>query len=431
MASYIHPLDRRRYIPLTPSPLNPNTYFDIDLDIDEAQQQNEQPPQHQYSRRESNRSSRRTKSHTNANPSSSRNAKSNPQTLAQRYAALASESPTQRLLRQKAAAAWRSETLRHHYHHHLQHAQTQLHAPPRHHLQGHHGQYQHLGGRVMTAPLPLPLRPLKGQAQQQQSQDQSQGREYDEFGLDDFEFPAPPPPSPSPVPRNRNRTPSPSSRSRNWSRGSRAGDDHGHKPLGVSWAADLTLEIPLLPGGEGGSDDSEDDDDLGLFMAGSRSRRMEGATGPARSATPTITAATPKPGHDEAYVRVHSAGEVLNQGQRRAEGIEGEFVPAYRDIDTGVATRPDTTNPSLASVSPMLGYEGGARPGRGASQPVLLLPLHMAKQRAGRRHLLGGRGKLDNARGVVVKRLLIVAALFLGLALVHAFVGAFSGWGGV
>ncbi|KAK4142349.1 uncharacterized protein C8A04DRAFT_13270, partial [Dichotomopilus funicola] len=107
MASYIHPLDRRRYIPLTPSPLNPNTFLDIELDIDDAQEQNEQPQRQHHSRRESNISSRRTKSHPGANPSSNRNAKSNPQTLAQRYAALASESPTQRLLRQKAAAAWR------------------------------------------------------------------------------------------------------------------------------------------------------------------------------------------------------------------------------------------------------------------------------------------------------------------------------------
>ncbi|AEO60560.1 hypothetical protein MYCTH_2316158, partial [Thermothelomyces thermophilus ATCC 42464] len=78
--------DQRRYRPLTPSPLNPNTYLNGDRD-----HQGQQRPQWP------NGTSRRPLKVVRCNTSSR---------IAQRYAALANESPTQRLLRQKAAAAW-------------------------------------------------------------------------------------------------------------------------------------------------------------------------------------------------------------------------------------------------------------------------------------------------------------------------------------
>ncbi|KAH6632758.1 hypothetical protein F5144DRAFT_651256 [Chaetomium tenue] len=81
------PPDRRRYAPLVPSPLNPNTYLNA-IKVRQQQQQRQ--------------STLRAKP-PNANPSS----------LPQQYAALAHASPNERLVRQKAAAAWRCETLRH------------------------------------------------------------------------------------------------------------------------------------------------------------------------------------------------------------------------------------------------------------------------------------------------------------------------------
>lgn len=81
------PPEKRRYAPLTPSPLNPNLYVD-------------HPRRQLKTTAPSSRNKRPTRP------------KSAPSKLQQKYAALAHESPTQRLLRQKAAAAWRSETLR-------------------------------------------------------------------------------------------------------------------------------------------------------------------------------------------------------------------------------------------------------------------------------------------------------------------------------
>ena len=86
MPAQLPPPDRRRYAPLTPSPLNPNTYLNVTKIRQQQQQQSTlgaKPP--------------------NGNPSS----------LPQQYAALAHANPTERLVRQKAAAAWRCETLRH------------------------------------------------------------------------------------------------------------------------------------------------------------------------------------------------------------------------------------------------------------------------------------------------------------------------------
>ncbi|KAL2148569.1 hypothetical protein VTH82DRAFT_2123 [Thermothelomyces myriococcoides] len=77
--------DQRRYAPLTPSPLNPNTH--LDRSRDHRGQQRPQRP---------NRTPR----------PSLKDVHNNPSRIAQRYAALASDSPAQRLLRQKAAMAW-------------------------------------------------------------------------------------------------------------------------------------------------------------------------------------------------------------------------------------------------------------------------------------------------------------------------------------
>lgn len=132
--------DRRRYAPLTPSPLNPNTY----LDVTKIRQQQQR---HQ--------STLRAKP-PNANPSS----------LPQQYAALANASPTERLVRQKAAAAWRCETLRHYVllkpqsgsgharsnHHHL--IDFAVNSPPtptngshnHNHNQNHHNSHPNSGG---------------------------------------------------------------------------------------------------------------------------------------------------------------------------------------------------------------------------------------------------------------------------------------------
>ncbi|KAK3307604.1 uncharacterized protein B0T15DRAFT_183822 [Chaetomium strumarium] len=80
------PREKRRYAPLKPSPLNPNTYY-----FDSAR--------HGGSAGRT-KPTRRSKLH-----------QPHPARFPQRYAVLLSESPTQRLLRQKALAAWR--------HHHV------------------------------------------------------------------------------------------------------------------------------------------------------------------------------------------------------------------------------------------------------------------------------------------------------------------------
>ncbi|KAK4158290.1 hypothetical protein C8A00DRAFT_28797 [Chaetomidium leptoderma] len=86
------PSNRRRHAPLTPSPLNPNnTTSTTTTHLNSTKTRRHQP----------------SKTSNTPNPSSS----SNP-SLAQKYALLVHASPTERLLRQKAALAWRSETLR-------------------------------------------------------------------------------------------------------------------------------------------------------------------------------------------------------------------------------------------------------------------------------------------------------------------------------
>ncbi|KAK4125463.1 hypothetical protein N657DRAFT_678581 [Parathielavia appendiculata] len=113
-----HQLENRRYTPLTPSPLNPNT-----------------PSIHLRTTQRHHRP-RTTAAAVPPPPSNTTNNRIRPTLLKpssspanrtqQRYARLlAHDSPTQRLLRQKAATAWRrSEVLRlqereqhHHYHH--------------------------------------------------------------------------------------------------------------------------------------------------------------------------------------------------------------------------------------------------------------------------------------------------------------------------
>ncbi|KAL2169792.1 hypothetical protein VTG60DRAFT_5610 [Thermothelomyces hinnuleus] len=122
--------DQRRYAPLSPSPLNPNNTY-LNSNRDHQGQQRPQWP---------NRTSRQPLKVVLYNNSSR---------IAQRYAALANESPTQRLLRQKAAAAWQltgalqarrhqappepqrsvhfetGPELHHHYHHHHHQQQQQ------------------------------------------------------------------------------------------------------------------------------------------------------------------------------------------------------------------------------------------------------------------------------------------------------------------
>ncbi|KAK4099333.1 hypothetical protein N658DRAFT_508777 [Parathielavia hyrcaniae] len=114
--------ENRRYAPLTPSPLNPNTPSTY---LRTIQQHRRRPrttttaaavaaPLLPPSNSNSNIKTRPTlpnPSHSPANRTQ------------QRYAQLlAHESPTRRLLRQKAAAAWqRSEVLRLHHHHHHHH----------------------------------------------------------------------------------------------------------------------------------------------------------------------------------------------------------------------------------------------------------------------------------------------------------------------
>ncbi|KAK4040760.1 hypothetical protein C8A01DRAFT_15417, partial [Parachaetomium inaequale] len=85
------PGERRRYAPLTPSPLNPNTYL--------ANINNKIRPQQEHPASTTTKANNKTQK---PDPTTQ-----NPSTLPQKYAALAHASPTQRLLRQKAAAAWR------------------------------------------------------------------------------------------------------------------------------------------------------------------------------------------------------------------------------------------------------------------------------------------------------------------------------------
>ncbi|KAK4240367.1 hypothetical protein C8A03DRAFT_31502 [Achaetomium macrosporum] len=81
------PREKGRYAPLTPTPLNPNTYYFDSAHPGGSQRPTIHPPKR-----------RKPLQHHPARPP-------------QRYASLLSESPTQRLLRQKVLGAWR--------HHHV------------------------------------------------------------------------------------------------------------------------------------------------------------------------------------------------------------------------------------------------------------------------------------------------------------------------
>lgn len=85
--------EKRLYAPLTPSPLNPNTYHHYHQHAPNNQSKNQTTTQIRYS-------------------SSNRRSRSKPKLHLPKNYPLHSASPTEQLLRQKAAAAWRSATLR-------------------------------------------------------------------------------------------------------------------------------------------------------------------------------------------------------------------------------------------------------------------------------------------------------------------------------
>ncbi|KAL2137255.1 hypothetical protein VTI74DRAFT_6466 [Chaetomium olivicolor] len=89
------PHEKHQYAPLKPSPLNPNTYLD-----------NIHPHSPHQGSRPLTSSSTKPNLHPQPHGQHPR--------LPRIPANLNQASPTERLLRQKAAAAWRSETLRHH-----------------------------------------------------------------------------------------------------------------------------------------------------------------------------------------------------------------------------------------------------------------------------------------------------------------------------
>ena len=85
--------EKRLYAPLTPSPLNPNTYHHYHHHAPDSQPKNQTTTQIRYS-------------------SSNRRSRSKPKLHLPKNYHLYNASPTEQLLRQKAAAAWRSATLR-------------------------------------------------------------------------------------------------------------------------------------------------------------------------------------------------------------------------------------------------------------------------------------------------------------------------------
>ncbi|KAL2138057.1 hypothetical protein VTI28DRAFT_7571 [Corynascus sepedonium] len=361
--------DQRRYTPLTPSPLNPNTY----LNIDQGRQDRHHPA---YPKRTTRRSPKL--GHHNHNHSSK---------IAQKYAALAQESPTQRLLRQKAAAAWRlAETLRSH-----------------------------------EGLVPPTIQELRLEAEQELQQHnyryqdhrryhQQQQRQHQHPGGDEYSSPFSTI-SITTMDKATANTPtattSISTASENWI---------SEGIINTTTAA-LSLPAPAMkefnlmtPDEDDENDEGEEDGeegeeiDLGLMLVVKKSQRAGTSAGP---------------------------------------GAEVPGRERYRDVPTAASDNVGVDN-RLGGRFDVAGSAGGGNSGRAcslnlmASPPALplgfersLLPLHtVVKKRAGRRRFVGagawGAGASRDGRVVLVWRVIVAVALLFGLALIHSLVTRFG-----
>ncbi|KAK4245151.1 hypothetical protein C7999DRAFT_34491 [Corynascus novoguineensis] len=359
------PPDQRRYAPLTPSPLNPNTY----LNIDQGQQDQHHPA---YPKKTTRRSPKL--GHHNHNHSSR---------LAQKYAALAQESPTQRLLRQKAAAAWRlAETLRSREGH-VTPAIQELRLEAEEELQQHNYRYQD----------------LRRYHHHQQRQHQHPGGDEYSSPFSTISIT-----TVGTATANATTTTLNSTAGKNWI----SGGITNTTTAALSIHAPAMEEFnPMTPDedDEGEEEGEEGEEiDLGLMLVVKKSQRA---------------------------------------GTSAGAGAEVPGWERYRDVPTAASDNTGVDG-RLGGRFDVAGSAGGGNSGRAcslrlmASPPALplrlersLLPLHtVVNKRAGRRRFVGagawGAGANRDGRMVLVRRVIVAVALLFGLALIHSLATRFG-----